>query len=128
MVLALPIFFLFAIYGVVAVYLPVVLTGMGYTATQVGFLLGIFEGAGVILPLIVSPLIEKKGQYGLFLILMGLLMVVVPVPMVKIMGFGTTATFLSLYSFGYNHKPLSVYHIGRKKSRKKDTAVLKSTP
>lgn len=101
MVLALPIFFLFAIYGVVAVYLPVVLTGMGYTATQVGFLLGIFEGAGVILPLIVSPLIEKKGQYGLFLILMGLLMVVVPVPMVKIMGFGTTATFLSLYSFGY---------------------------
>ena len=101
MVLALPIFFLFTIYGVVAVYLPVVLTGMGYTATQVGFLLGIFEGAGVILPLIVSPLIEKKGQYGLFLILMGLLMVVVPVPMVKIMGFGTTATFLSLYSFGY---------------------------
>ena len=63
MVLALPIFFLFAIYGVVAVYLPVVLTGMGYTATQGGFLLGIFEGAGVILPLIVSPLIEKKGQY-----------------------------------------------------------------
>ena len=101
MVLALPIFFLFAIYGVVAVYLPVVLTGMGYTATQVGFLLGIFEGAGVILPLIVSPLIEKKGQYGLFLILMGLVMAVVPVPMVKIMGFGATAAFLSLYSFGY---------------------------
>ena len=101
MVLALPIFFLFAIYGVVAVYLPVVLTGMGYTATQVGFLLGIFEGAGVILPLIVSPLIEKKGQYGLFLILMGLVMAVVPVPMVKIMGFRATAAFLSLYSFGY---------------------------
>lgn len=101
MVLALPIFFLFAIYGVVAVYLPVVLTGMGYTATQVGFLLGIFEGAGVILPLIVSPLIEKKGRYGLFLILMGLVMAVVPVPMVKIMGFGATAAFLSLYSFGY---------------------------
>lgn len=101
MVLALPIFFLFAIYGVVAVYLPVVLTGMGYTATQVGFLLGIFEGAGVILPLIVSPLIEKKGQYGLFLILMGLVMALVPFPMVKIMGFGATAAFLSLYSFGY---------------------------
>ncbi len=101
MVLALPIFFLFAIYGVVAVYLPVVLTGMGYTATQVGFLLGIFEGAGVILPLIVSPLIEKKGQYGLFLILMGLLMALVPFPMVKIVGFGATAAFLSLYSFGY---------------------------
>ena len=101
MVLALPIFFLFTIYGVVAVYLPVVLTGMGYTATQVGFLLGIFEGAGVILPLIVSPLIEKKGQYGLFLILMGLLMALVPFPMVKIVGFGATAAFLSLYSFGY---------------------------
>lgn len=101
MVLALPIFFLFAIYGVVAVYLPIVLTGMGYTATQVGFLLGIFEGAGVILPLIVSPLIEKKGQYGLFLILMGLLMALVPFPMVKIVGFGATAAFLSLYSFGY---------------------------
>lgn len=101
MVLALPIFFLFAIYGVVAVYLPIILTGMGYTATQVGFLLGIFEGAGVVLPLIVSPLIEKKGRYGLFLILMGLLMAIAPFPMVKIMGFGATAAFLSLYSFGY---------------------------
>lgn len=108
MVLALPIFFLFAIYGVVAVYLPIVLTGMGYTATQVGFLLGIFEGAGVILPLIVSPIIEKKGRYGLFLILMGLLMVVLPLPMVKFLGFGATAIFLSIYSFGYKGSvPLS---------------------
>ena len=101
MVLALPIFFLFAIYGVVAVYLPIILTGMGYTATQVGFLLGIFEGAGVILPLIVSPVIEKKGRYGLFLIFMGLLMVAIPLPMVRFLGFGATALFLSLYSFGY---------------------------
>ena len=108
MVLALPIFFLFAIYGVVAVYLPIVLTGMGYTATQVGFLLGIFEGAGVILPLIVSPIIEKKGRYGLFLILMGLLMVAIPLPMVKFLGFGATAIFLSIYSFGYKGSvPLS---------------------
>ena len=101
MVLALPIFFLFAIYGVVAVYLPIILTGMGYTATQVGFILGIFEGAGVILPLIVSPVIEKKGRYGLFLIFMGLLMVAIPLPMVRFLGFGATALFLSLYSFGY---------------------------
>ena len=108
MVLALPIFFLFAIYGVVAVYLPIILTGMGYTATQVGFLLGIFEGAGVILPLIISPFIEKKGRYGLFLILMGLLMVAIPLPMVKFLGFGATAIFLSLYSFGYKGSvPLS---------------------
>lgn len=108
MVLALPIFFLFAIYGVVAVYLPIVLTGMGYTATQVGFLLGIFEGAGVLLPLIISPIIEKKGRYGLFLILMGLLMVVIPLPMVKFLGFGATAIFLSIYSFGYKGSvPLS---------------------
>ena len=108
MVLALPIFFLFAIYGVVAVYLPIVLTGMGYTATQVGFLLGIFEGAGVLLPLIISPIIEKKGRYGLFLILMGLLMVAIPLPMVKFLGFGATAIFLSIYSFGYKGSvPLS---------------------
>ena len=96
MVLALPLFFLFAIYGVVAVYLPVVLTGMGYTATQVGFLLGIFEGAGVVLPLIISPAIERSGKYGLPLVFMGLLMVAIPLPMVKFLGFGATAVFLSL--------------------------------
>lgn len=101
MVLALPLFFLFAIYGVVAVYLPVVLTGMGYTATQVGFLLGIFEGAGVVLPLIISPAIERSGKYGLPLVFMGLLMVAIPLPMVKFLGFGATAVFLSLYSLGY---------------------------
>ena len=39
MPLALPIFFLFSIYGVVSVYLPIILTSMGYTATQVGLLL-----------------------------------------------------------------------------------------
>lgn len=101
MVLVLPLFFLFAIYGVVAVYLPVVLTGLGYTATQVGFLLGIFEGAGVVLPLVISPVIEKSGKYGLPLVLMGVLMVAIPLPMVKFLGFGATAVFLSLYSLGY---------------------------
>ena len=51
--------------------------------------------------LIVSPVIEKKGRYGLFLIFMGLLMVAIPLPMVRFLGFGATALFLSLYSFGY---------------------------
>lgn len=61
MLLALSIFFLFSIYGVVSVYLPIILTSMRYTATQVGLLLGIFEGAGVVLPLVMSLRREQEG-------------------------------------------------------------------
>lgn len=101
MPLALPIFFLFSIYGVVSVYLPIILTSMGYTATQVGLLLGIFEGAGVVLPLAMSLRREQGRGYGLPLLLMGALMVVVPFPLVRLGGFYFTALFLVCYSLGY---------------------------
>lgn len=101
MLLALPIFFLFSIYGVVSVFLPIILTSMGYTATQVGLLMGIFEGAGVVLPLAISLKVEKGGRYGPPLILMGLLMMAIPFPLVQLGGFGVTAAFLVLYALGY---------------------------
>lgn len=101
MLLALSIFFLFSIYGVVSVYLPIILTSMGYTATQVGLLLGIFEGAGVVLPLVMSLRREQGRGYGLPLLLMGALMAMVPFPLVRLEGFYLTALFLVCYSLGY---------------------------
>ena len=101
MPLALPIFFLFSIYGVVSVYLPIILTSMGYTATQVGLLLGIFEGAGVVLPLVMSLRREQGRGYGLPLLLMGALMAMVPFPLVRLERFYLTALFLVCYSLGY---------------------------
>jgi len=52
-----PIFLLFAIYGVINVYLPLVLRSMGFTPSHVGYLLALFEVAGLVFPFLLSPFI-----------------------------------------------------------------------
>ncbi len=101
MIMSIPVFLLFSIYGVVSTYLPLFLRTMGYSASNIGFLLAVFEISGVVIPFVVSPLISKKGIYGLFLLASGLLMVILPYPLLKTSGFSLTAGILALYAAGF---------------------------
>lgn len=55
-------FAVFAVYGVVAPWLPVVIRGMGYGPALIGLLLGIYEVAGVFGPFASSRLVERLGR------------------------------------------------------------------
>lgn len=96
-----PIFLLFAIYGVINVYLPLVLRSMGFSPSYVGYLLAFFEIAGLIFPFLLSPLISKKGLHGPFLFISGIIMSLLPFPLIKIGGFTMTAILLSVYATAY---------------------------
>ncbi len=101
MVMGIPFFLLFAVYGVVNAYLPILLFRLGYSATLIGLLQGIFEASGLIFPIFVSTKVDKKGNYGFVMILLGLLMVIVLPPLVFIQNFWVTAVVLSLFAIGY---------------------------
>ncbi|HPO03470.1 MAG TPA: MFS transporter, partial [Treponemataceae bacterium] len=74
MLMGLPLFLLFSVYGVVNAYLPILLFRLGYTATMIGFLQGLFEAAGLVFPIFISSRVDRKGNYGQVMILLGLLM------------------------------------------------------
>ena len=60
------IFVLFSIYGVISSYLPLIIRALGFSATATGFLMAVFEFAGLIIPLVLSPLVEKTVFAGFF--------------------------------------------------------------
>ncbi len=95
------IFVLFSIYGVISSYLPLIIRALGFSATATGFLMAVFEFAGLIIPLVLSPLVEKTGRYGFFLLIFALLMAVVPFPLVSSTNFLVTALLLAVFSVGY---------------------------
>lgn len=101
MKMSIPVFLLFSIYGVVNTYLPLFLRTMGYSASTVGFLLAVFEISGLVIPFLLSPLISKKGIYGIFLFISGLVMTIIPYPLLKTTGFLFTALFLAIYAAGF---------------------------
>lgn len=101
MKMSIPVFLLFSIYGVVNTYLPLFLRTMGYSASTVGFLLAVFEVSGLVIPFLLSPLISKKGIYGIFLFISGLVMTIIPYPLLKTTGFLFTALFLAIYAAGF---------------------------
>jgi MFS transporter, PPP family, 3-phenylpropionic acid transporter len=99
--MGIPLFLLFAVYGVVNAYLPILLFDLGYSATMIGVLQGVFEAAGLLFPVFVSSKVDKKGNYGVIMILLGLLMVVVLPLLVLINDFWVTALALALFAIGY---------------------------
>ena len=81
MIMALPDFIFFLITAVVNVYLPLFLQMMGYTATQIGLLLGFFNAVGIVVPLLVTPLVSKSKHLALLLALLGIAMAVSAFPL-----------------------------------------------
>lgn len=101
MLMGLPLFLLFSVYGVVNAYLPILLFRLGYTATMIGFLQGLFEAAGLVFPIFISSRVDRKGNYGQVMILLGLLMAAVLPPLVAFRNAWATALVLSLFALGY---------------------------
>src|SRR5574344_1470604 len=101
MIMGLPLFLLFAVYGTVNAYLPILLDGLGYSATSIGFLQGAFEASGLVFPVIISSRVDRKGTYGVVMILLGLLMVAVLPPLVLVPRFAVTAAALVVFAIGY---------------------------
>jgi len=101
MAMGIPLFLLFSVYGSVNVYLPVLLSGLGYSATMIGILQGIFEAAGLAFPIFVSSRVDRKGNYGLVMILLALLMALVLPPLVLFNNFWVAATVLALFAIGF---------------------------
>lgn len=101
MILGVPLFFLFCIYGVVNTYLPVFLSSLGYSVTEIGILMGCFEAAGLSIPVLVSSRVDKKGTHGRTVILLSLLIILVLPPLVLIRHFLVTAIFLGFLAVGF---------------------------
>jgi PPP family 3-phenylpropionic acid transporter len=101
MSMGIPLFLLFCVYGGVNVYLPVLLSGLGYSATMIGILQGIFEAAGLVFPIFVSSKVDRKGNYGKVMVFLGVLMAAVLPPLVLVNNFWVTAIVLALFAIGY---------------------------
>jgi len=93
-------FLLFAVYGIVNTYLPVLLKNIGYTSGKVGILLGIYETAGLLLPLFLSTLTDKKGKYGLAMIILGGIMAAGLLPFAYQLPFYAAAASLCIFALG----------------------------
>lgn len=101
MSMGIPYFFLFAVYGVVNAYLPIFLFSLGYSATHIGLLQGIFEASGLFFPFFISSKVDKNGNYGFIMVSLGLLMVILLPPLVYLPNFWITAILLSLFAIGF---------------------------
>lgn len=101
MILGLPLFFLFSVYGVVNAYLPVLLSSLGYSVSEIGLLLGFFEAAGLSIPIFISSRVDKRGNHGQTIIFLTLLMIIVMPPLVLFQNFFWSALFLGLLAVGF---------------------------
>lgn len=99
--LAVPEFLLFSIIGVFSVYLPLFLRVVGYSATQIGILFGIFNAAGIVIPLALTPAISKSGKFACSLIVFTIVMAIVPVPLFLMRGFFYVAVCMIVYAAAY---------------------------
>lgn len=99
--MGLPLFLLFAVYGVVNAYLPILLFDLGYSATVIGILQGLFEVSGLIFPIFISSKVDRKGTYGQMMVILGVLMIAVLPPLVMLRNFWVTAVVLCSFAVGY---------------------------
>ncbi|MDR3284681.1 MAG: MFS transporter [Treponema sp.] len=91
-------FFFFAAYGVGNVTLPLILRNMGYSVFHTGILMGVFETAGIVGPLVANSYIEKTGKYGLSFLVMAFIMMLLPIPLVLLRGWWWTALCLVIFA------------------------------
>jgi len=99
--MGIPLFLIFAVYGVVNSYLPILLFQLGYSATMIGILQGVFEAAGLIFPILFTSRVDRKGTYGSVMLFLGFLMLIVLPPLVLIQNFWVTALALAVFAIGF---------------------------
>ena len=97
----LPYFLLFSIYAIINTYLPIMLRSLGFSASDIGILLGIIEIAGVCVPLFIIPQLDKTGRYGLMMCIFGLDIAFLLLPMLRFHSFIITAVCLGIFAVGF---------------------------
>ncbi len=105
MILALPLFLLYAVYGMVNACLPLLLRSLGFTPASIGLLQGIFDAAGLAFPLFLSARVDRSGRYGRSLALCGLVMVISLPLLLRFPHFVIAAIVLSVFALGYKGAP-----------------------
>jgi len=101
MQMALPIFFIFTIYAVNASQLPLFFVKEGYSITEVGILLAVFECFGTFCTFLLSPYVERQKNYGIPLLISALLTLVLPFFFLGIHSFIIASVCLGIYAIGY---------------------------
>ena len=97
----LPYFLLFSIYAIINTYLPIMLRTVGFSAAEIGLLLGIIEVSGVIIPFFISPRLDKTGHYGFTMCVLGLDIVFLLLPLLAFHSFLMTALCLGIFAAGF---------------------------
>ncbi|MFI3258052.1 MAG: MFS transporter [Spirochaetales bacterium] len=82
-------FFFFSIFATVNIYLPLFFKNMGYSSTEIGLLLAIFEISGTIITFFLCRMPAKSGKYGLYLLFFGILLILLPFPLLLLPPIGT---------------------------------------
>ncbi len=101
MQLGIPIFMLFAVYGIVNTFLPVLLRIQGHTATNIGILLALFEISGIIFPFLLSPKLENSKSKYRFLLFSAAVMAVTSFPLILFSNFWGSALCLAVFAIGF---------------------------
>lgn len=101
MIMAVPDFLLFTVVSVVTVYLPLFLKVLGYSATGIGALLSVFNTAGILIPLLLTPVVSRSRRLGVVLLVIAAGLVFLPVPLFRFGGFISVALFMALYAAFY---------------------------
>lgn len=101
MILGIPLFLLFCVYGTVNTYLPVMLSGLGYSITEIGLLQGMFEAAGLVFPVLISSRVDRRGNYGSANVILALCMIAVLPPLIAVRQFWLSAVLLMILAVGY---------------------------
>lgn len=101
MILGIPLFLLFCVYGTVNTYLPVMLSSLGYSITEIGLLQGMFEAAGLVFPVLISSRVDRRGNYGSANIILALCIIAVLPPLIAVRQFWLSAVLLMILAVGY---------------------------
>ena len=99
--LGLPVFMLFAIYGIVNTFLPILLRLKSYSATNIGLLLSIFEISGIVFPFLLSTKLENSKSKYRFLLFCAFIMSITIFPLIIFENFYLSLVCLSLFAIGF---------------------------
>ncbi|MCR5289242.1 MAG: MFS transporter [Treponema sp.] len=100
MLMAFPIFFMFAAHAVKNSYLSLFFSQLGFDVAQVGLLLAVFELSGTILPLLLGRFVEHRRNYGIPLVVYGLLCFAASFPMLLFHNFVISAVSVVFFAAG----------------------------
>ena len=90
-----------AVYAIISPYLALMVRNLGYSTALVGILLGIFEGAGIIGPLVFGYWADRKGKYRILLIVTCIIPAVIAFPIALLIHPLASALLLAILAFGF---------------------------